>query len=205
VPLMVDMDTQECFLETGESVGHGLLGDNHHMLDCECDKVKCNCVKHCECTLPTGGGGGGGGGGGQDENMLLQHAEGSSNDGNNNKARADNALLQMSEGTDRVVPVSDGDDVDKSVMPPAEVDDDNVPDDPSGDSSTEDFLKHAGVPGNTVPNDAKKAPVPRGRGLGKAMKKDEYSYEYSEKSNSDNANEHQQSDYSYSYSDSGSY
>jgi len=47
-PLWVDIDTNECFLETGESVGQ----DTHHMLDCECDKVKCNCVKHCECSLP---------------------------------------------------------------------------------------------------------------------------------------------------------
>jgi hypothetical protein len=47
-PLYVDIDTNECFLETGESVGQ----DTHHMLDCECDKVKCNCVKHCECSLP---------------------------------------------------------------------------------------------------------------------------------------------------------
>jgi len=48
-PLWVDIDTNECFLQTGESVGQ----DTHHMLDCECDKVKCNCVKHCECSLPT--------------------------------------------------------------------------------------------------------------------------------------------------------
>jgi len=47
-PLWVDIDTNECFLQTGESVGQ----DTHHMLDCECDKVKCNCVKHCECSLP---------------------------------------------------------------------------------------------------------------------------------------------------------
>lgn len=47
-PLWVDVDTNECFLQTGESVGQ----DTHHMLDCECDKVKCNCVKHCECSLP---------------------------------------------------------------------------------------------------------------------------------------------------------
>merc|ERR1712146_527558 len=31
-PLFVDIDTNECFLETGESVGQ----DQHHMLDCEC-------------------------------------------------------------------------------------------------------------------------------------------------------------------------
>jgi hypothetical protein len=48
LPLWVDVETNECFLQTGESVGQ----DSHHMLDCECDKVKCNCVKHCECSLP---------------------------------------------------------------------------------------------------------------------------------------------------------
>lgn len=46
-PLFVDTETNECFLETGVKI------DSHHMLDCECDKVKCNCVKHCECSLPT--------------------------------------------------------------------------------------------------------------------------------------------------------
>merc|ERR1711998_359739 len=85
-PLFVDMDTNECFLETGEKVGQ----DAHHMLDCECDKVKCNCVKHCECSLPSAGGGGAGA-----SNMLLQSGEGS---GKAFKG-ADNSLLQVSEGT----------------------------------------------------------------------------------------------------------
>jgi len=66
-PLWVDIDTNECFLQTGESVGQ----DTHHMLDCECDKVKCNCVKHCECSLPATATGSGTG-----TNNLLQLDQG---------------------------------------------------------------------------------------------------------------------------------
>jgi len=66
-PLWVDTDTNECFLETGVSVGQ----DTHHMLDCECDKVKCNCVKHCECSLPSTAAGASTG-----ENNLLQLDQG---------------------------------------------------------------------------------------------------------------------------------
>jgi len=69
-PLFVDTETNECFLETGVSVGQ----DTHHMLDCECDKVKCNCVKHCECSLPSGAAGAGGSL--QPSTDLLQVAEG---------------------------------------------------------------------------------------------------------------------------------
>jgi len=68
-PLWVDIDTNECFLQTGESVGQ----DTHHMLDCECDKVKCNCVKHCECSLPATATGSGTGTG---TNNLLQLDQG---------------------------------------------------------------------------------------------------------------------------------
>jgi len=71
-PLWVDVDTNECFLSTGVSVGQ----DTHHMLDCECDKVKCNCVKHCECSLPSGAAG--------------------SDDGTH--ARASSNLLQLDQG-----------------------------------------------------------------------------------------------------------
>jgi len=67
-PLWVDIDTNECFLQTGESVGQ----DTHNMLDCECDKVKCNCVKHCECSLPATAGGGGA----SSTNHLLQLDQG---------------------------------------------------------------------------------------------------------------------------------
>jgi len=66
-PLWVDIDTNECFLQTGESVGQ----DTHNMLDCECDKVKCNCVKHCECSLPATATGGS-----SSTNNLLQLDQG---------------------------------------------------------------------------------------------------------------------------------
>ena len=38
-------------VELGESVQH-MVGNQP--LECECEKVKCNCVKRCDCALPSG-------------------------------------------------------------------------------------------------------------------------------------------------------
>ena len=38
-------------VELGESVQH-MVGNQP--LECECEKVKCNCVKRCDCKLPSG-------------------------------------------------------------------------------------------------------------------------------------------------------
>jgi len=111
-PLFVDIDTNECFLETGESVGQ----DQHHMLDCECDKVKCNCVKHCECSLPSSAA--------ASTTEALQTGEGKTDE------PATQNLLQEGEGMEKAM---------KKDQPQEE---DAVED----AASTESFMKDAGLP-----------------------------------------------------------
>jgi len=44
------VDWQQIFLQTSEGLTSQGINQN---LDCDCDKVKCNCIKHCECHSKT--------------------------------------------------------------------------------------------------------------------------------------------------------
>jgi hypothetical protein len=194
-PLLVDMDTNECFLETGEKVGQ----DAHHMLDCECDKVKCNCVKHCECSLPSAGGAGAGA-----NNMLLQSGEGATNAAKT----ADNSLLQVSEGT--TLKQADADaaedhDLNPAMGAPAGADSDEEEKVSDLDQSTEEFMKASGMsegPPKAKVSKKRSRAVAQSDKSGKG-KDDEYSYSYSYAGEmSDTADEKEQDakkEYSYSY------
>merc|ERR1711871_272199 len=139
-PLYVDVDTNECFLETGGSVGQ----DQHHMLDCECDKVKCNCVKHCECSLPATAAGA--------QVEAIQTAEGSGD----SKQAATETLLEESEGLGAGVERAhkkEGDDDDEDVVAEA------APADNDG-ATTESFMKEAGLPDGPAQDAAAKKQQP---------------------------------------------
>lgn len=51
---LLSLDDETAFLELQEQ----LQGINQ-ALDCDCDKVKCNCIKHCECSVKASGSPGG--------------------------------------------------------------------------------------------------------------------------------------------------
>lgn len=207
-PLFVDIDTNECFLETGESIGQ----DQHHMLDCDCDKVKCNCVKHCECSLPSSAAGA--------QSDALQVAEGTV------PTPADKAtenLLQEEEG------LGSGTELKKAHKKAAtkahekvEAADSDAPE--NNDASTESFMKDMGMPDgpsqqrsrvNTADKRlaAKQSEEPANQAKEDA---DEYKYKYDQEEGSqygytysydkkaaphEDSDDHEKSEYSYSYSE----
>lgn len=189
-PLLVDMDTNECFLETGVSVGQ----DNHHMLDCECDKVKCNCVKHCECSLPAA----------KDASQnMLQTAEALTPSAPTMatataKEEPVNTLLEVSEGVHEMPPDEALNDVSPPMGMPA-VDNDGDDDEANidNDDSTDAFLKRAGAgngpSGEAPPSKARSRAIASKDGV----KATEQSYSYSYGGQSDNAAE-PSAEYSYS-------
>lgn len=189
-PLLVDMDTNECFLETGEKVGQ----DNHHMLDCECDKVKCNCVKHCECSLPAAGGTS------QPSQMLLQSAEGKVENKASLQEEPTNTLLELSEGLKEQPPPDVAVNDVSPAIGPVSNDDDEANEE--GDQSTSDFLSRAGATEGPAPDVELSKARSRAVAAKNSKGKSAYEYSYSYGGVSDNAQEPNEpnSEYSYSYS-----
>jgi len=196
-PLFVDIDSSECFLETGESVGQ----DQHHMLDCECDKVKCNCVKHCECSLPSSSAGAQTGG-----NALVQVEEGTAAAAD--KAAATENLLQTEEGLQ----------TEKAFKKDLEEDehDNPVPAEEEDGASTESFMKDVGMedgPSEDAPRRSKmSAGEKKTQEVGKAAPADEdsaseqgadgnynYNYNYAGAGAAYDYKYDEKSDYDYEY------